>query len=73
MKIDHKESYNDFGNQFVIDNKIDVIFNTAAYKHVPLVELNPLQGLKNNIFSTYVICSKSVEYKIDQMIQQCHH
>ncbi len=48
--------------------EISLVFHSAAYKHVPLVELNPLQGLKNNIFSTFVICSKAVEYKIDQMI-----
>lgn len=48
--------------------KISIVFHSAAYKHVPLVELNPLQGLKNNILSTYVICSKSVKYKIEQMI-----
>ena len=48
--------------------KISVVFHSAAYKHVPLVELNPLQGLKNNILSTYVICSKAVQYEIEQMI-----
>ncbi len=38
------------------DNKVDVVFHAAAYKHVPLVEINPLQGLANNIFSTLSIC-----------------
>ena len=28
--------------------KVEVIFHTAAYKHVPLVEVNPLEGLKNS-------------------------
>lgn len=30
----------------------DVIFHAAAYKHVPLVEGNPLSGIRNNIFGT---------------------
>ena len=32
---------------------IEVIFHAAAYKHVPLVESNPLSGLRNNIFGTF--------------------
>lgn len=32
------------------------VFHAAAYKHVPLVEANPVSGLKNNIFGTYNCC-----------------
>tara|TARA_B100000886_G_scaffold296523_1_gene223786 strand:+ start:43222 stop:45105 length:1884 start_codon:yes stop_codon:yes gene_type:complete len=38
------------------DNNVEQIFHAAAYKHVPLVEENPLAGLYNNIFSTQTIC-----------------
>lgn len=30
----------------------DTIYHAAAYKHVPLVEHNPLAGLRNNVFGT---------------------
>ncbi len=39
-----------------LKNKVDIIYHAAAYKHVPLVEANPIQGIENNIFSTIAIC-----------------
>ena len=35
--------------------EISVVLHTAAYKHVPLVESNTIEGIKNNIFGTKVI------------------
>ncbi|MFW5710570.1 MAG: polysaccharide biosynthesis protein [Spirochaetota bacterium] len=32
--------------------KADVIFHCAAYKHVPLLEENPIEAIKNNVFGT---------------------
>lgn len=32
------------------------VFHAAAYKHVPLVEANPISGLRNNIMGTYHCC-----------------
>ena len=48
--------------------KIDLIFHAAAYKHVPLVEENPIIGLENNIFSTLNICEVSQNLKVGKVV-----
>ena len=38
----------------------DMVFHAAAYKHVPLVEHNPLEGLRNNVIGTLRIAELAV-------------
>ena len=35
--------------------KADVVFHTAAHKHVPLTEENPVETIKNNVFGFVII------------------
>ena len=48
--------------------QIDIIFHAAAYKHVPLVESCPIEGLKNNILSSYFICKKARDFGLKKAI-----
>jgi len=47
---------------------LQVIFHAAAYKHVPLVEANPLSGLANNVCSTRVICQAAAAAGVQKVI-----
>lgn len=38
----------------------DTVYHAAAYKHVPLVEYNPVQGLRNNVWGTWV-CARAAQ------------
>ena len=42
------------------DQSVELVFHAAAYKHVPLVEANPLAGLANNVLSTNQVCCAAV-------------
>ena len=45
-----------------------VVFHTAAYKHVPLVERNPWQAVYNNIFGTQLLMEASITYGVDRFV-----
>ena len=48
--------------------KVNIVFHSAAYKHVPLVELNQIYGLKNNVFSTLAICEAATKASVNSVI-----
>ena len=39
-----------------------VVFHAAAYKHVPLLEANPLESVRNNTLATKVVADAAVEF-----------
>jgi FlaA1/EpsC-like NDP-sugar epimerase len=41
--------------------KPHTVYHAAAYKHVPLVEHNPAEGVRNNVFGTYNVARAAVE------------
>jgi FlaA1/EpsC-like NDP-sugar epimerase len=43
------------------EERPDVIFHCAAHKHVPLMEENPGEAVKNNVFGTKVLADASLE------------
>ena len=56
-----------FINKLFSTYNIDFVFHAAAYKHVPMVESNPLQGLENNTLSTKIICQACLNNNVKKV------
>jgi len=55
--------------QFLIDRlKADIVFHTAAHKHVPMMEANPVEAIKNNVFGTKHIVDAAKGSSISKFI-----
>tara|TARA_B100000989_G_scaffold180379_1_gene135556 strand:+ start:2695 stop:4683 length:1989 start_codon:yes stop_codon:yes gene_type:complete len=48
--------------------KVDTVYHAAAYKHVPLVEENMCEGVKNNVFSTLSVAKAAVKKKVLNLV-----
>ena len=47
---------------------VQTVYHAAAYKHVPLVEQNILQGLNNNVLGTQVIAEASIKNGVERFV-----
>ncbi|WP_036203190.1 polysaccharide biosynthesis protein [Ureibacillus sinduriensis] len=46
----------------------DVIYHAAAHKHVPLMEYNPWEAVKNNVFGTKNVADAAHEYGVSNFV-----
>ena len=49
-------------------HEVQTLYHAAAYKHVPLVERNPVEGLQNNALGTYRTALAAYEAKIERFV-----
>ena len=69
----YKLVLNDCSNSHFLEKifkkySVQVVFHAAAYKHVPIVETNAIEGIKNNVFSTLAICNASMTTSVKQFL-----
>ena len=49
-------------------NNIDVVFHAAAHKHVPLMESDPEEAIKNNVFGTLNVAKAADKYGVKKFV-----
>lgn len=54
---------------FIIERlRADVVFHTAAHKHVPLTEENPVEAIKNNVFGTLNLVNAAKRSDVERLV-----
>lgn len=54
--------------KIIRDFGVQVVLHAAAYKHVPLVECNPLPGLANNVLGTQTLAQAALEGNVERFV-----
>ena len=47
---------------------VQTVYHAAAYKHVPIVEQNLIEGTHNNVFATWNAAEAAVEAKVETFV-----
>ena len=50
------------------EHAVDVIFHAAAHKHVPLVEQNVFEGVRNNVFGTLNLVEAAINAEVEHFV-----
>jgi FlaA1/EpsC-like NDP-sugar epimerase len=48
--------------------QINTVYHAAAYKHVPLVEHNPIEGIRNNVFGTLLLAQAAMAAQVNHFV-----
>ena len=55
-------------NQIISAYRPNIIFHAAAHKHVPLMEDNPSEAIKNNVIGTLNMAQLASQYKVEKFV-----
>lgn len=58
-------NYTDY---IINQTKCDVVFHCAAYKHVPMMEENPVAAIANNVFGTKNLLDASLKHNVQRFV-----
>ena len=53
---------NEFLSEIFKEHNPEIVFHAAAYKHVPMIEHNPISGILNNVFGTINCLENCIKY-----------
>lgn len=48
--------------------KVDTVYHAAAYKHVPMVEHNVVEGVRNNVFGTWYCAEAAIKAHVKNFV-----
>jgi FlaA1/EpsC-like NDP-sugar epimerase len=54
--------------RILADSHVDTVYHAAAYKHVPLVETNIVEGLRNNVLGAQVIATACAAHHVETCV-----
>ena len=55
-------------NKLMADYAVDTVFHAAAYKHVPIVEAQPDQGVAVNVFGTSIVLDAAIAHGVSDFL-----
>jgi FlaA1/EpsC-like NDP-sugar epimerase len=69
----HVPILGDIADKALLDELLEkyrpgAIFHAAAFKHVPLMETNPVAVVRNNILGTWALASAALQHGVDQLL-----
>lgn len=54
--------------QVMTNFQVQTVYHAAAYKHVPLVEYNMVEGVRNNVFGTWACAEAAITAKVENFV-----
>ena len=55
-------------NALIKNHGVDTVYHAAAYKHVPIIQAQPEQGVRVNIFGTLTVLNAAIENEVENFV-----